>query len=97
MKLTLVATPIGNLGDLSSRAAEALREADLWLVEDTRVSGKLQAALGIVTLLAQAPLALALAHQGMAMVVLTVAVVHAERLAHRDFATAHAVTHSPWR
>ena len=43
----------------------------------------LQAALGIVTLLYQAPLALALAHQVMAMVVFTIAVVHAERLSHR--------------
>ena len=41
-KLILVATPIGNLGDLSPRASEALREADIWIVEDTRVSGKLQ-------------------------------------------------------
>jgi cytochrome c oxidase assembly protein subunit 15 len=39
-----------------------------------------QAALGIVTLLHQAPLALALTHQAMAIVVLTIAVVHAERL-----------------
>lgn len=46
-KLILVATPIGNLGDLSPRAAEALRGADVWLVEDTRVSGKLQSHLGI--------------------------------------------------
>ena len=43
----------------------------------------LQAALGIVTLLYQAPLALALAHQIMAMVAFTIAVVHAERLSHR--------------
>jgi cytochrome c oxidase assembly protein subunit 15 len=43
----------------------------------------LQAALGVVTLLYQTPLPLALAHQGMAMVVLTVAVVHAQRLTHR--------------
>jgi len=42
-----------------------------------------QAALGIVTLLYQTPLSLALAHQGLAMVVLTIAVVHAERLMHR--------------
>jgi len=41
-KVILVATPIGNLGDLSQRSATALAEADLWLVEDTRVSGKLQ-------------------------------------------------------
>jgi cytochrome c oxidase assembly protein subunit 15 len=41
----------------------------------------LQAALGIVTLLHAAPLALALMHQGMAMVVLTIAVVHAQGFA----------------
>lgn len=45
--LTLVATPIGNLADLSPRAIEALRAADIWFVEDTRVSGKLQSHLGI--------------------------------------------------
>jgi cytochrome c oxidase assembly protein subunit 15 len=39
-----------------------------------------QAILGIVTLLYQVPLSLALAHQAMAMALLTVAVVHAERL-----------------
>jgi cytochrome c oxidase assembly protein subunit 15 len=39
----------------------------------------LQAALGILTLLAQAPLALALMHQAMAMIVLTIAVLHAHR------------------
>src|SRR6188474_1114082 len=47
MPLVVVATPIGNLGDLSPRAAEALASADFWLVEDTRVSGKLQSLLGI--------------------------------------------------
>jgi cytochrome c oxidase assembly protein subunit 15 len=41
----------------------------------------LQAALGILTLLEQAPLGLALMHQGMAMVVLTIAAVHAQRMA----------------
>ena len=41
----------------------------------------IQAALGILTLINSAPLALALLHQGMAMVVLTVAALHAERLA----------------
>ena len=40
----------------------------------------IQAALGIATLLHQAPLALALLHQAMAMVVLTIALVHAQRL-----------------
>lgn len=46
-KIVLVATPIGNLGDLSSRAIAAMSEADLWLVEDTRVTGKLQSHLDI--------------------------------------------------
>lgn len=43
----MVATPIGNLGDLSPRSIETLRQVDFWLVEDTRVSGKLQSHLGI--------------------------------------------------
>jgi cytochrome c oxidase assembly protein subunit 15 len=43
----------------------------------------LQAGLGVLTLIHQVPIALALAHQGMAIVVLTVATVHAERLAPR--------------
>lgn len=41
--LHIVATPIGNLGDLSPRAAETLRLADRILVEDTRVTAKLLA------------------------------------------------------
>jgi 16S rRNA (cytidine1402-2'-O)-methyltransferase len=44
--LHIVATPIGNLGDLSPRAAETLRSADLILVEDTRVTAKLLAHIG---------------------------------------------------
>jgi cytochrome c oxidase assembly protein subunit 15 len=40
-----------------------------------------QASLGILTLIYQVPIVLALAHQGMAMIVLTIAVVHAERFA----------------
>jgi 16S rRNA (cytidine1402-2'-O)-methyltransferase len=39
--LYVVATPIGNLGDLSPRAAETLRKSALILAEDTRVTGKL--------------------------------------------------------
>jgi 16S rRNA (cytidine1402-2'-O)-methyltransferase len=35
-RLVLVATPIGNLGDLSPRAVEALRDADVICAEDTR-------------------------------------------------------------
>ena len=42
----------------------------------------LQAGLGVVTLLYQAPLVLALAHQVLAILVLTIAVVHAETLSH---------------
>jgi cytochrome c oxidase assembly protein subunit 15 len=42
----------------------------------------LQAVLGIVTLLDRAPIPLALAHQMAAILVFTVAVVHAERLCH---------------
>jgi len=44
--LHIVATPIGNLGDLSPRAADTLRRADRILAEDTRVTGKLLAHAG---------------------------------------------------
>jgi 16S rRNA (cytidine1402-2'-O)-methyltransferase len=44
--LHIVATPIGNLGDLSPRAADTLRRADRILAEDTRVTGKLLAHIG---------------------------------------------------
>lgn len=44
--LHIVATPIGNLGDLSPRAADTLRNAAAILVEDTRVTAKLLAHIG---------------------------------------------------
>lgn len=46
-KLAIVATPIGNRGDISARAISALKESDLIFCEDTRITRKLLSALGI--------------------------------------------------
>jgi 16S rRNA (cytidine1402-2'-O)-methyltransferase len=46
-RLILVATPIGNLGDLSPRAREVLADADLICCEDTRRTRALLSAVGI--------------------------------------------------
>jgi 16S rRNA (cytidine1402-2'-O)-methyltransferase len=44
--LYIVATPIGNLGDMTSRAADTLKRVDSILAEDKRVTAKLLAHIG---------------------------------------------------
>lgn len=46
-KLIICPTPLGNLGDMPPRARKALETCDVVCCEDTRVTGKLLAALGI--------------------------------------------------
>ncbi len=46
-RLDIVATPIGNLGDLSPRARDALAAADVVAAEDTRRTGQLLSAIGV--------------------------------------------------
>jgi len=46
-RVSLCATPIGNLGDITLRVRDALEKADVVYAEDTRVTGKLLAALGV--------------------------------------------------
>jgi heme a synthase len=64
---------------IGSRAGAAAVNGAIWLA----AAVTLQATLGILTLLNQAPIDLALAHQAVAIVVLTLAVFQAERLAGR--------------
>jgi 16S rRNA (cytidine1402-2'-O)-methyltransferase len=45
--LTLVSTPIGNLGDISQRALDTLQQADVVVSEDTRKTGFLLSHFGI--------------------------------------------------
>ncbi len=47
--LYIVGTPIGNMSDMSPRAVDVLRNADLVAAEDTRVFGKLAAHFDIST------------------------------------------------
>ena len=63
-----------------SRAGPAAVNGAVWLA----AAITLQAALGIQTLLQQVPILLGLAHQAMAIVVLTLAILQAERLAARQ-------------
>ena len=63
-----------------SRAGTAVVSGALWLAAGIT----LQATLGILTLLNQVPMDLALAHQAVAIAVLTLAVVQVERLAGRQ-------------
>ncbi|MGH6677464.1 MAG: COX15/CtaA family protein, partial [Bradyrhizobium sp.] len=63
-----------------SRAGRAARYGALWLL----AAVTLQATLGILTLLHHVPIGLALTHQAWAIVVLTLVVMQAERLAVRQ-------------
>jgi cytochrome c oxidase assembly protein subunit 15 len=67
-----------------TRAPQAAVSGALWLLAVVA----LQAVLGILTLLNQVPILLALSHQAVAIAVLTLAVLQAERLASRQGVTA---------
>jgi cytochrome c oxidase assembly protein subunit 15 len=86
----MVAYAIWVLAMLQAFDAWRTRQA-VWGAAALAGAVTLQAGLGIVTLLYQAPLALALTHQVLAILVLTIAVAHAERLSYRTaFYPRHA-------
>ena len=72
------------LDTVASRAATAVVRGAWWLV----AAISLQAVLGILTLLHQVPIDLALTHQAVAIVVLTLAIFQTERLVARRTAQA---------
>jgi heme a synthase len=78
--LLFVMTVLHAFDAIRSRAGAAAVNGALWLV----AAVTLQAALGILTLLNQVPIDLALTHQAVAIAVLTLAVFQAERLAGRQ-------------
>ena len=78
--LLLVLAVLHAFDAIRSRAGSAAVNGALWLV----AAVTLQATLGILTLLNQVPIDLALTHQAVAIAVLTLAVFQAERLAGRQ-------------
>ncbi|MCC7500767.1 16S rRNA (cytidine(1402)-2'-O)-methyltransferase [Candidatus Nomurabacteria bacterium] len=64
MKLSVVATPIGNLGDITTRALKVLKECDVIACEDTRVTKKLLSHFDIHTPVVTLPKIPALLEQG---------------------------------
>jgi cytochrome c oxidase assembly protein subunit 15 len=68
---------------IRARAGTAVVNGALWLAASITV----QAALGILTLLYQVPIDLALTHQAVAIVVLTLAILQAERMKPRGAAS----------
>jgi 16S rRNA (cytidine1402-2'-O)-methyltransferase len=63
-KVSVVATPIGNLEDITARALRVLQEADVVACEDTRVTKKLLSHFNIHTPVVTLPKVLGLLEQG---------------------------------
>jgi heme a synthase len=76
MAYALLAAVVLHLADVLRAGVVALRGLSAWLV----AAVVLQAVLGILTLLYQVPIDIALGHQAGALLVLTLALVHAERM-----------------